>query len=151
MSNHSHSDTEYNGDAYELKSKCKTISKSSQGNLRQIFNDVTRNHPSACDISFTECESSMYRARRKLQPIIPQTASEFCDMLPTSSFGEYYKFSVSCGSHTAVVFYSDKMNDILSEITNIQFDGTFFTVPIQFYQLWTIFIAVGKHSLPAIH
>ena len=76
MSNHSHSDTEYNGDAYELKSKCKTISKSSQGNLRQIFNDVTRNHPSACDISFTECESSMYRARRKLQPIIPQTASE---------------------------------------------------------------------------
>ena len=28
---------------------------------------------------------------------------------------------------------------------------TLFTVPIQFYQLWTIFIAVGRRTLPAIH
>ena len=39
----------------------------------------------------------------------------------------------------------------MSEITNIQFDVTFFTVPVQFYQLWTIFVAVGRHTLPAIH
>ena len=34
---------------------------------------------------------------------------------------------------------------------NLQFDGTFQTVPVQFYQLWTIFIAVDGHTLPAIH
>ena len=151
LAQHNHSDAEYDTHVYELKTKCKTISKSSQSNLRQIFNDVTRNDPSACDISFPQCESSMYRARRKLQPIIPLTASEFCDLLPTTTFGDYYKFSVRCGNDIGVVFYSEQMSTLLSEITNIQFDGTFFTVPIQFFQLWTIFVAVGKHSLPAIH
>ena len=29
--------------------------------------------------------------------------------------------------------------------------GPFFTVPIQFYQLWTIFIVVNQHVIPAIH
>ena len=33
----------------------------------------------------------------------------------------------------------------------MQYDGTFFTVPMQFYQLWTIFISVGRHNLAAIH
>ena len=43
------------------------------------------------------------------------------------------------------------MKTILPEITNLHFDGTFKTVPVQFYQLWTIFIAVDGHTLPAIH
>ena len=43
------------------------------------------------------------------------------------------------------------MKTILPEITNLQFDGTFQTAPVQFYQLWTIFIAVDGHTLPAIH
>ena len=43
------------------------------------------------------------------------------------------------------------MNNFLTEVTNIHFDGTFFTVPVQFFQLWTIFVAVGRHTLPAIH
>ena len=34
---------------------------------------------------------------------------------------------------------------------NFQFDGTFQTVPKQFYQLLTILFSFGKHSLPAIH
>ena len=41
------------------------------------------------------------------------------------------------------------MKSILPEITNLQFDGTFQTVPVQFYQLWTIFIAVDGDTLPA--
>ena len=28
---------------------------------------------------------------------------------------------------------------------------TFYTVPVQFYQLWTIFITLGRHTLPAVH
>ena len=36
-------------------------------------------------------------------------------------------------------------------MNDIQFDGTFYCVPRQFYQLWTIFVTVGRHSLPAIH
>ena len=36
-------------------------------------------------------------------------------------------------------------------MNDIQFDGTFYCVLRQFYQLWTIFVTVGRHSLPAIH
>ena len=125
--------------------------KHSQSNLRKIFDDTTRTDPSALEVSFPEIESSMYRARRMLQPKIPVDASEFCDMLPGTNFGSYFQFSVVCGNQSAAIFFSDAMRTFLTEVTNVQFDGTFYTVPIQFCQLWTIFVAVGRHTLPAIH
>ena len=56
---------------------------------------------------------------------IPRTASELRDLFPTTTFGVYYKYTVRCGANTGVVFYSEQMDNLLSEITNIQFDGTF--------------------------
>ena len=44
-----------------------------------------------------------------------------------------------------------QMKTFLSEATNIQFEGTIQTVPIQFVKLWTIFVAVAGHTMPAIH
>ena len=72
-------------------------------------------------------------------------------MIHTTTFGKYFKFSVTNGDHTGIVFFSEQMIGFLSEVTNIQFDGTFFAVPIQFTQLWTVFVSVGRHTLPAIH
>ena len=60
---------------------------------------------------------------------------------------QFCQFTVARDNQIAVVFYSDKMRTFPSEITNIQFDGTFFTVPVQFSQLWTIFASVGRHTL----
>ena len=65
---HNHNVDEYKSDIHELKNKCKKVAKDSQSNLRKIFDDTTRTDPSACDVSFTEIESSMYQARRILQP-----------------------------------------------------------------------------------
>ena len=93
----------------------------------------------------------MFRARKTVEPRIPQTAFELSYMITTTSFGKYYKSSVSVGNEIGVIFLSDQMNEFLSQVTNIQYDGTFFTVPIQFYRLWTILISVGRHILPAIH
>ena len=58
---------------------------------------------------------------------------------------------MTCGTETTVIFYSDAMASVICEVMHIQFDGTFFTVPIEFTQLWTIFVAIGRHYLPAIH
>ena len=93
----------------------------------------------------------MYRSRRTLHPKIPLTALEFCGMLPSTTLGEFHQCSVTSGVDTGVVFYSSEMSTLLAEVTNIQFDGTFYTVPTQFGQLWTIFVAVGRHTLPALH
>ena len=84
MNQHNYGLSEYESNVNEIKRKCKTIAKSSQSNLRQIFDDVKRNDPFASEVSFREVESSMYHARRMLQPMIPLTASQFCDMLPTT-------------------------------------------------------------------
>ena len=65
---------------------------------------------------------------------IPLTANKFIDMLPRQ-YMEYFKFTATSGDHIATVFYSEQMNMFLAEITNMQFDGTFNTVPKQFYQL----------------
>ena len=151
LKNHDHSVDLYKTQVYQLKTKCKSVAKNSQTNLRMVFDDVTRRDPGACHISFPECESSMYRARRMIQPKIPLTANKFIDMLPTTPYMEHFKFAARSGDQIAAVFYSEQMSTFLAEVTNVQFDGTFFTVPKQFFQLWSIFFSVGCHSLPAMH
>ena len=93
--------------------------------------------------------SAMFRSRRLLQPRIPRTALEFCEILPTfTEFAVNLKATVIFGDLIGVIFLSDKIYEIAADISNIQFDGTFYriyTVPKLFYQLWTIFF------LPVIH
>ena len=51
----------------------------------------------------------------------------------------------------AGILFSDTIRTFLSQPSTIQFDGTFYTVPIQFYQLRTVFLTVDRHALPIIH
>ena len=134
-----------------MKTKCKKIAQTSCSNIRELFDSTTRSDPSASEVSFNECESAMFRSRRKLQSKIPHTASELCEMLPTTGFANNLKAIVTQNDGIGVIFFSDEVEKIGSDISKIQFDGTFHTVPDQFYQLWTIFFSVGRHTLPAIH
>ena len=92
MKEHNHAVDAYKTDIYKLKTKCKRVATTG---LREVFDEVTRNDLCAREISFAECESSMYRARRQIQPKIPLTATEFVEMLSTTSL--------------SVVFFSDEM------------------------------------------
>ena len=89
---HNHNIDEYETEVYDLKNRCKTIARNSQGSLRKLFDDETRTDPFASRISFNECESSMYRSRRKTQPKIPLSAEEFSEMLPGSTYGKTSSF-----------------------------------------------------------
>ena len=150
MQLHNHEVLEYKTEVHQLDTKCNTVSKQVQSSsLRQVFDNVTRNNPCARDITFVECESAMYRARKTIQPKVPQSDIEFIDLLVSTPLGVHYKFYVTSGNQIAVVFFSDEITDLLTEATNIQFDGTFYTVPILFYQLWTIFVSVGRYTIPA--
>ena len=68
LNQHNHDIEDYKAEIFQLKTKCKTIAKHTQINLRKAFDDVTRTEPCAFDISFRECESAIYRARRTFQP-----------------------------------------------------------------------------------
>ena len=141
----------YNDDIYSMKKKCNEAAKSSGENLRKIFNDQTRIVPAGRKISFVNCESTMYCARRNLQPKIPQNAFELECTLPGTLYGIHFKGSVVIGSDRAFIFFSNELIPLLVDVSGICFDGTFFTVAIQFHQLWTIFIVVNQHVIPAIH
>ena len=71
-------------------------------------------------------------------------------MISSTTFGKFYQCLVTCGGNRAI-FFSENMISLLPDVIHFQFDGTFFTVPVQFSQLWTIFGAIGRHTLPAIH
>lgn len=43
------------------------------------------------------------------------------------------------------------MMNCSSELDRVQFDGTFYAEPTQFYQLWTTFVIIDRFTLPAIH
>ena len=85
-SQHNHNVEEYNAKIHEIKTKIKRKAMTSRDNLREIFNEITRSDPAGSLVTFRECESSMFRARKSLQPKIPQSAIEFCKQLPSTNF-----------------------------------------------------------------
>ena len=105
------------------------MSTTSQANLREIFNEMTMFDPSAHEVTFKECESMMFRARRISQPKIPLTAIQFCDQFPTTNFSIHLKASIILDERIAVLFFSEKLYDILGDISDIQFDCTFYVLP----------------------
>ena len=146
-----HPTSEYHTELYELKSKCKFAAKTSQGRLSKVFRECTRSEQAASLLSYKNLETSMYRSRREIEPIIPKSAAMFCDQLVLTRYAIYYRGAVQVGEDIGVVFFSEKMNEFLTGVEEIQFDGTFYSVPIQFYQLWTVFASIRGHVIPCIH
>ena len=66
-----------------------------------------------------------------------------------STYGKNLKFSISLHTQAAVIFYSETMMNLLDEIIDIQFDGTFYTVPVQFLSADTLFDDIQKSG--AVH
>ena len=81
--------------------------------------------PSAHKVAYNECVSLMFIARRASQPIIPKSAIEFCDLLPTTNFVLNLKATITLNEKRAVIFFSEKINNMKGDIYDTQFDGTF--------------------------
>ena len=57
----------YKAETFRLKAKCKAIARTSHDPFRKIFDDATREDTAATSISFSECESTMYRSKKRSQ------------------------------------------------------------------------------------
>ena len=135
---HNHQLEDYKADTYQLKS-CRTHAKHSQqilGKSSMLLRELTHVHTN-------------FRSTNAYQPcILPGencgkkklNESKFCEMLHKTTF---------C-SDNGVVFYWNEMF-LLAELTNIQFDGTFFPVATQMSQLWSVFVAVGRDTLSTMY
>ena len=148
---HNHSISEYHTELYEVKAKCKSAARTSRERLSKVFKDTTRNEAVASLLSYKNIETTMYRARREIEPTIQRSSAEFCQQIQSTQYAVYYRGEVTVGLEIGVIFYSDKFSQVLTEVEDIQFDGTFYTVPMQYYQLWTLFARIGQHVVPCIH
>ena len=80
-----------------MKAECKQAAKSAGENLRRIFNDVTLRDVRERSITFTKCESVMYRARRQLHPKMPETSFQSETSLPGTPYALYLKGVITVG------------------------------------------------------
>ena len=140
----------------ELQNKLKRRAETEEMSLKDIFNDETRNSPVAEKISFPEVESTMYKRRKKTQPVIPVDLRELPEVLNENLLlqingSPFFRGMVDAGDDgIGFLFASDFQMEILGMSESIGIDGTFKTVPRQFYQMYSIFSTVGGHTFPTM-
>ena len=67
----------------------------------------------------------MFRARRSSQPTTPKSAIAFCEQLPTTNFAMNFRATIILDERIAVIFFSEKIYNMIGDINNIQFDDMF--------------------------
>ena len=130
---------------------------SSEGTLREIFDEETNKSDFGGHVSFIDMENSMYKRRRLNRPTVSQDAEEAITLLNNCSdeFRTYFIFSINepANREFAVGFMSPKWLTALrfDSETLLQADATFYVVPKLFYQLLNIFLHYRSYTLPAFH
>lgn len=95
----------------------------------------------------------MYKRRRLHQPTLPRSASEVPQIISTSRFAAnddapFYRGSVEFTEGSAVYFATAAQVDLMKTADKAFIDGTFFTVPRLYYQLFTVFVSVECYVFP---
>lgn len=122
--------------------------------IRQIFSDETANSESGVLLDFAREESRLFKARRTVNPRLPQTISEFSGMLQASPYSQvrgqqFYRCLVeSDNGHQACIFVYEKLMQSFQDSQQIYFDGTFKTTPALFYQNFVVFFKHMGHVFP---
>ena len=99
-------------------------------------------------------EAAMYRSRRRAEPAVQTTAADFAAVMADPSavnYNEFYRGTVTHEDDLAVVFASQTILSRLGEVHHGFYDGTFFCVPRQFYQCFSLMGIFGSQCLPVVH
>ena len=148
---HTHDTESHNGKKILLSNAIKRKAEISTGNLREVFNETCRDADGASSVTFRRLGSSMFKRRRIRQPKIPSSVQEFDALLQDTQYSAIHIQTVLHLDQAAMIFGSVRMLDSLKESTDMQYDTTFKVVPKLFFQLFTIFVSINRHVLPALH
>ena len=124
--------------------------------LNSRFNDELRNDPNGEKMTWKKSHNAMYKRSMKKKPPIPKNPEECYEGLINPKYpelGKDFKKRVTNkeGATAGLIFGNDHiMNQASNEVTTT-FDGTFYTCPDKFYQLFTIFLILfGHHFFPLL-
>jgi hypothetical protein len=140
----------------QLLERCrKRAAEEPTHSLRHIFDTETHSagNEAGVSVAFGDVESSMYKRRRLQLPTLPKHANDVTALITGTRFemcdGQpFFRGTVSSDMGTACIFASTAQMELLSASSAVHFDGTFKTVPRQFYQLFTIFVAREQYLFP---
>ncbi|XP_063881619.1 uncharacterized protein LOC135111837 [Scylla paramamosain] len=152
---HNHESSDYAATDLRNTLKMKAAEDVGSTSNSEIFRRVTRHHQHGADVSFSSVERSMLRAKRRIQPRQPHTAEECANILESleaQAFNVNFRSVVTDqgSGHLAIIFYSLTLVPLMTTIKEWNFDGTFYTVPALFYQLFTLLGFYKGHSFPLI-
>ena len=136
-----------------LKDNLRQRASSERTSLKRIYEEVTReivgheleDEIVACFPSFESSKTSMYKSRRKGQPLLPHNLQDLVvpDSYRITREGELFLLhDDGVGENRLLIFASHNNLRVLCRSTQIWMDGTFKSVPQIFAQLYTI------HAMP---
>ena len=104
-----------------------------------------RYHPQGQLVTWKQMEPVMRARRNSKLPTIPTSLDDFEEKIGEAPEGlnMVYRGMVKDnenGSNKGVMLAHQRLLEALESKENIQQDGTFYTVPTMFYQLFTIFL-----------
>ena len=144
--NNHHQVTDEKVEVLKLKTTLKRKAETSQGTLRQTFDDEANSSRVGGQVSFVNLESAMYKRWKLNRPNVPHDAEDVIALLDDCS--DQYKRNLAfiinepANGEFALGFMSPKWFTALQVDSEslLQADATFYVVPKQFYQLLNIFL-----------
>ena len=119
---------------------------------REVFNRVTEDKEFNDHFTYNEVSRGMHQRKRKSIPKIPKTILEMITALENGGkISEYYNCSVNVlnSDNTAgVIFSHPALQAGFQNALEISYDGTFFTCPLLFQQVFIIMFEQGGHFFP---
>ena len=149
---HNHSIDAHQNSMPALKTKLKSVSRTSSKSTRQVFDEVCRDIPveTSSQISFPQVQRVMLNCRSEKNPRTPVSLNEFeQDLHENEFFRKHHQATVlSNDEPIAFVFFSSSLVERIQNFHQICYDGTFYVVPTLFTQLFIISIKSGPRFIP---
>ena len=143
-----------------LENKMKKKAEESSLSLRQIYDDISLEHPeAAAKIGFPRMESAMSKRRSRTTPMNPRDFSHLIGLLnQAAAYNQCVKKVISHeGNEGAVIFATNESLQAANSplIKEAQLDATFQCLPVKTHtglaQLLIFFVIKHKKAVPVFH
>ena len=126
-----------------------------ESTMNQRFREEVRNEPNAANLTWRKAQNAMQKRNMRKNPPNPKSTDEFHEGLSNPKYpelGQNFKKKVTntLGVIVALIFGNDYLMSQATNDKTFAFDGTFYTCPPLFYQIFTLFMILGNHFFPVL-
>ena len=154
MQGHLHTEQKKLIEKLKIESKIKNESEKTAQAPRDIYNANVKSD--LCEvIPFHKLSSTMRKRRATTFPAVPKDMVGFHEILNSTEFGKideelFYRCFSTANSEYAIIFVPEIDHAIFQKVEQVHADGTFKTVPKEFYQLVIIHCVILDTMVPCI-